>query len=94
MRAASKSPRKVAAVALEVGERCFSKSSHRFSRGDFTLHPLFTLRVPQRFFKTGYRGMVAIVADRRHPDAVHPANPVILSNSPPDPRLAKGDGRG
>jgi hypothetical protein len=63
MSIASKSPRKVAAVALVVGTRTFPRYGHRYSRRDFTLPQLFTLLVLRKFFKTDYRGIVQIVAD-------------------------------
>jgi len=63
MSTASKSPRKVAAVALEVGRRSFPRYSHRYSRRDFTLAQLFALLALRQFFKTDYRGIVAVLHD-------------------------------
>ena len=63
MNTVTKSPRKVAAVALETAERTLPKYSSNFSRKDFTLPQLFTCLVLKQFFKTDYRGIVAILAD-------------------------------
>jgi len=63
MSTASKSPRKVAAVALEVGTRTLPRYGHRFSRKDFTLAQLFACLVLRKFFKTDYRGICAILVD-------------------------------
>ena len=60
---ASKSPRKVAAVALAVGRRTLPKYGHRFSRHDFTLAQHFACLVLRQFFRTDYRGIVAILDD-------------------------------
>jgi hypothetical protein len=65
MSTVSKSPWKVATVALAVGKRSFPKYGHRFSRQDYTLAQLFALLVLKQFFTTDYRGIVAIVKDWR-----------------------------
>ena len=63
MSTASKSPRKVAAVALEVGRRSLPRYSHRYSRRDYTLAQLFALLVLRQLFKTDYRGITAYLHD-------------------------------
>ena len=63
MSTASKSPRRVAAVALEIGHRTFPKYGHRFSRKDFTLPQLFACLVLRKFFKTDYRGICEYLRD-------------------------------
>lgn len=63
MNTVTKSPRKVAAVALETAERILPKYSCDKSRHDYTLPQLFTCLVLKQFFKTDYRGIVAILAD-------------------------------
>ena len=63
MSTVSKSPRKVAAVALEVGTRTLPLYGHRYSRKDFTQPQLFVCLVLRQFFETDYRGIVAILAD-------------------------------
>jgi len=63
MSTVSKSPRKVAAVALENGSRTLPRYSHRFSRHDFTLPQLFACLALRKFFKTGYRDVCALLAD-------------------------------
>ena len=61
----SKSPRRVAAVALDVGRSALPRYGHRFSRQDFVLAQLFACLVLRKFHKTDYRGIVAILID--HP---------------------------
>lgn len=63
MSTASKSPRKVAAVAYEVGRRTLPAYASRFSRRDFTQPQLFACLVLRQFHKTDYRGIVAILTD-------------------------------
>ena len=63
MNTVTKSPRRVAAVALKTAERTLPAYSSNFSRKDFTLPQLFTCLVLKQFFKTDYRGIVAILAD-------------------------------
>jgi len=59
----SKSPRKVAAVALAVGNAQYKRYGHRFSRHDFTLAQLFACLVLRKFFRTDYRGIAEILED-------------------------------
>jgi hypothetical protein len=59
----SKSPRKVALVALGVGEEALPDYSHRFSPKVFTQAQLFVCLVLKEFFRTDYRGITAILAD-------------------------------
>jgi hypothetical protein len=59
----SKSPRKVALVALDVGKEALPQYSHRFSPKVFTQAQLFVCLVLKEFFKTDYRGIAAILAD-------------------------------
>ena len=59
----SKSPRKVALVALDVGNEALPQYSHRFSPKKFTQAQLFACLVLKEFFKTDYRGIAAILAD-------------------------------
>jgi hypothetical protein len=63
MSTVSKSPRKVAAVALHVGERTFSTYNHRCSPRTFTQPQLFACLVLKTFFNTHYRGIVAYLDD-------------------------------
>ncbi|MFW6106917.1 MAG: transposase [bacterium] len=58
-----KSPRKVAQVALEVGTGALRPYSHRFSPKKFTQPQLFACLVLNKFYKTDYRGIAAILAD-------------------------------
>ena len=63
MSTASKSPRRVAAVAMAVGNRMLPRYGHRFSRHDFLLVQHFACLVLRKFFRTDYRGIVAILDD-------------------------------
>jgi len=63
MSTVSKSPRRVAAVALDIGRRTFPTYGHRFSRKDFTLPQLFACLVLRQFFNADYRGIVEFLRD-------------------------------
>ena len=63
MSTTSKSPRKVALVALAVAEQSLPPYSHRFSPKTFTQPQLFACLAIKTFFKTDYRGVAAILAD-------------------------------
>jgi hypothetical protein len=59
----TKSPRAVAREALRLAQRSLPAYSSRFSRKDFTQHQLFALLALKTFFKTDYRGAVALLDD-------------------------------
>ena len=59
----TKSPRAVAREALRLVTEALPAYSSEFSRHDFTQHQLFALLALKTFFKTDYRGLVAIVED-------------------------------
>jgi len=59
----SKSPRKVALVALEIGREALPRYCHRFSPKVFTQPQLFACLVLKQFFKTDYRGITGILED-------------------------------
>ncbi|MDP6543923.1 MAG: hypothetical protein QGH60_08010 [Phycisphaerae bacterium] len=63
MSTTSKSPRKVALVALAVAEQTLPPYSHRFSPRTFTQPQLFVCLAIKTFFRTDYRGVTAILAD-------------------------------
>jgi len=63
MSTTSKSPRKVALVALAIAEQSLRPYSHRFSPKIFTQPQLFACLAVKTFFKTDYRGVTAILAD-------------------------------
>jgi len=63
MSTTSKSPRKVALVALEIGKEALPQYSHLCSPKKFTQPQLFACLVLKEFFKTDYRGIEAILAD-------------------------------
>ncbi len=53
----------VAAVALAIGDRTLPRYGHRYRRHDFRLAQLFACLVLRKFFRTDYRGIVAILQD-------------------------------
>ena len=59
----SRSPRKVARVALEMGNRVLPQYAHKFAPKKYTRPQLFACLVLKRFFKTTYRGMCALLED-------------------------------
>jgi hypothetical protein len=63
MSVTSKSPRRVATVALAVAREKLPAYSHRCSPKVFTQHQLFACLVLKNFWKTDYRGLVAQLAD-------------------------------
>lgn len=63
MSTTSKSPRKVALVALDIGKQALPEYCHRFSPKVFTQPQLFACLVLKQFFKTDYRGIAGILAD-------------------------------
>ena len=63
MSTTSKSPRKVALVALDVGKQALPAYCHRFSPKVYTQPQLFACLVLKEFFKTDYRGIMGILAD-------------------------------
>jgi len=63
MSTTSKSPRKVALVALAVAEQTLPAYSHRFSPKLFTQPQLFACLAIKTFFRTDYRGVTGILAD-------------------------------
>lgn len=63
MSTTSKSPRKVALVALQIGTEALPAYCHRFSPKVFTQPQLFACLVLKKFFKTDYRGITGILAD-------------------------------
>lgn len=63
MSTTSKSPRKVALAALSAAQVSLPAYAHRFSPRKFTQHQLFACLVLKVFFRTDYRGIVAMLAD-------------------------------
>jgi len=59
----TKSPKEVAAQALEVAERSLSTYSATHSPKLYTQHQLFAMVVLKQFFRTDLRGIVAILKD-------------------------------
>ena len=65
MRRMSKSALRVARESLAVGRAALPPYSSRFSRHDYTQPQLFALLVLKQFFRTDYRGLVALAAEWR-----------------------------
>lgn len=63
MSTTSKSPRKVALVALKVAEKSLPRYAHRFSPRLYTQSQLFACLVLKVFFRTDYRGVTAMLED-------------------------------
>ena len=59
----TKSPRAVAQQALRLAQEALPAYSSKYSRKDFTQHQLFALLALKTFFKTDYRGVVALFDD-------------------------------
>ncbi len=59
----TKSPRAVAREALRLAQESLPAYSSKFSRKDYTQHQLFALLALKTFFKTDYRGVVALLED-------------------------------
>ena len=62
-RAMSKSPLQVAEQALEVARQSLPPYSATHSPKKFTQHQLFAIAALRQFFRTDFRGIVAILAD-------------------------------
>ena len=76
MRTASKSPRRVAAVAMAVGKRTLPRYGHRFSRHDSVLAQHFACLVLRQFFRADYRGIDSLIpAVIGRPSNVLPVDP-------------------
>lgn len=63
MSTSSKSPRRVALVALALAKESLPAYAHRFAPKVFTQPQLLACLVLKRFFRTDYRGISAILAD-------------------------------
>ena len=59
----TKSPKKVAHAAYKISKSTLPQYAHRFSPKKFTQPQLFVCLVLKIFYKTDYRGIVAILAD-------------------------------
>lgn len=62
-RSMTRSPKALARVAVQVARRALPAYSTKFSRHDFTQPQLVAMLVLKQFFRTDYRGIVAILAD-------------------------------
>ena len=65
MGSTTKSPAKVLREALRVGERSLPAYGHKNSPKKFTQPQLFAILALKQFFRTDYRGIMAILEDSR-----------------------------
>jgi transposase len=63
MSTTTKSPKKVARAAFKIAKSTLPQYAHRYSPQKFTQPQLFVCLVLKIFFKTDYRGIVAILKD-------------------------------
>ena len=61
----SKSPKQVALRALEVAQQTLPIYGLKHSPKLYTQHQLFAIAALRQFFRTDFRGIVAILADSR-----------------------------
>ncbi|KKM11148.1 hypothetical protein LCGC14_1721290 [marine sediment metagenome] len=66
MSTTSKSPRKVALVALDIGREALPRYSHLCSPKKFTQPQLFACLVLKEFFRTDYRGIMGMLKAVAH----------------------------
>lgn len=59
----TRSPKALARMALRVAGRALPAYASKFSKKDFTQPQLFTMLVLKQFFRTDYRGIVALLSD-------------------------------
>ena len=59
----TKSPLKLARMALSVARESIPAYSSKFSRKDFTQHQHFALLALREFLRTDYRGLEAMLGD-------------------------------
>lgn len=62
-RSMTRSPKALARMALRVARKALPAYSSKFSKHDFTQHQLLAMLVLKKFFRTDYRGIVAILED-------------------------------
>ena len=59
----TKSPKKMARIALKTAEAALPNYSGKFSKRSFTQAQIFAILVLKTFFKTDYRGIVDLLND-------------------------------
>ena len=64
-RSMTQSPKALARMALRVARRALPAYSTKYSRHDFTQRQLFAMLALKQFFRTNYRGIVAILGDMK-----------------------------
>ena len=62
-RVMSKSPKQIAAQALEAAKQSLPAYSATHSPRKFTQHQLFAIATLRQFFRVDYRGIVAVLED-------------------------------
>ena len=59
----TRSPVALARTALRVSAKALPAYASKYSKKQFTQHQLFAMLALKQFFRTDYRGIVAILAD-------------------------------
>ena len=59
----TRSPVALARMALRISHDALPAYSSKFSRHDYTQHQLLAMLVLRQFFKTDYRGIIALLAE-------------------------------
>ena len=59
----TKSPKKMARIALETAQAALPEYSTKFSKRAFTQAQIFAILVLKTFFKTDYRGIIDLLHD-------------------------------
>ena len=59
----TRSPKALAKMTLRVARKGLPTYSSKFSKRDFSQHQLLAMLALKQFFKTDYRGIVAILED-------------------------------
>ena len=62
-RSMTQSPKALARMALRVARRALPAYSTKYSRHDFTQRQLFAMLALKQYFRTNYRGIVALLED-------------------------------
>ena len=61
----TRSPKALARMALRVARQGLPAYSSKFSKHDFSQHQLLAMLTLKQFFRTDYRGIVAILEDMK-----------------------------
>ena len=62
-RSMTRSPKALARMALRVARKGLPAFSSKYSKHDFSQHQLLAMLALKQFFRTDYRGIIAIIED-------------------------------